>query len=627
MWALGARFGETDLLNRILGCLLGHARGRAVAVQTAPHPDDAGDGASGRFVEYPSLVLGCLYLDLIEQRQARPTTADLAAVWREHVRCCLDEYGAARNNLDVGLEPPVTGWFDNPYSECAAALDRATVWGCVAPASPASAAALAHDDAVIDHGGEGVYAAMALAAAISAAFAEPSAMAALAIGRGMVQEASRTAHCLETVLQARRGGIPYEECRDQIGNDYGRGNPTDAVAGLAYAAVGLLYGSDWRSRIEHAACGPAAHIPAAAAGALAGALEGAEALALAWPQDSQPVQGPDRYVTGASPPATYAELARRSLSAAMVLAAAYPERVRIADGDTDLTELDAIELADPAEALAALETDPREVLLPPSRPAIRLSYEGTPTIASGGTKTLRISTLTEDDSPPRVRVIAREPLAVGPERPQPSSPGAYVLVSARGREAPPVTVLRAVLGEGSGEASAEFPLLAEHCWWVCGPFDGGTPSELRIPREPERVLSEAATYSGRDGTRVRFEKRSFAESRMDLEPMLRGRPGVLYLVTDWRAERPVAASLMVSSTGGVKAWLNGRVILRKEDEEYPLSLHKWARASLRLGGGWHRLMLKVVRYDVPLEVVCCIRNRDGSRPAGLTNVVWHPLGG
>ena len=69
------------------------------------------------------------------------------------------EYGTAKANLRVGLEPPYSGIYKNDFKHSCGSFIRSEIWACLFPGYPALAAKYAFEDAIVDHGdGEGVYA-------------------------------------------------------------------------------------------------------------------------------------------------------------------------------------------------------------------------------------------------------------------------------------------------------------------------------------------------------------------------------------------------------------------------------------------------------------------------------------
>lgn len=96
----------------------------------------------------------------------------IADVWRDNLRFPWNEYGVGKRNLAEGLRPPHTGSFDNWFAAGEGAVIRTELWACIAPGEPRRAAAYAYEDACFDHDGDGVWAAVFMAAMQSLAFVE-----------------------------------------------------------------------------------------------------------------------------------------------------------------------------------------------------------------------------------------------------------------------------------------------------------------------------------------------------------------------------------------------------------------------------------------------------------------------
>ena len=80
----------------------------------------------------------------------------LGEYWLTYIPCEWSEYGAGKNNLRAGLRAPVTGAFNNLYSESNGAWIRSDIWACLNPGAPDKAVKYAFEDATVDHTGEGV---------------------------------------------------------------------------------------------------------------------------------------------------------------------------------------------------------------------------------------------------------------------------------------------------------------------------------------------------------------------------------------------------------------------------------------------------------------------------------------
>ncbi|MCX5608487.1 ADP-ribosylglycohydrolase family protein [Streptomyces sp. NBC_00047] len=190
-------------------------------------------------LNYP--LLGLLLL----QRHGKDfTTADVARLW-------LDELPAGRTftaervayrNLLLGLEPPATATHHNPFREWIGALIRADVHGWTNPGDPAAAAAQAYRDAALTHTGNGVYAALFIAAATAtAATGRADVHTALRAGLAVVPPRSRLAEAVRTGIRAARGEPDFDRVVDRLHARYGNYHWVHAVPNTALIAAALTH--------------------------------------------------------------------------------------------------------------------------------------------------------------------------------------------------------------------------------------------------------------------------------------------------------------------------------------------------------------------------------------------------
>ncbi len=628
-----AIIGEADLADRIaaaiLGARIGHALGLPLLGQGAREEPEALAPPEGGLPPSDGLAVLLVNLDVVEGLNRPPTCDELAAEWSERVRLVSDEYGPALHSLSLGLRPPVTGWFNNWFLDGSAAMERALLWGCIAPGDPTRAAALACEDALVDHIEDGAHGAMFVAALLSAAFVEAEPKHLLDAAEAVLPPGSRVARAVESVRQGRRGKLAWGECARRVAEAYGHPNYSQAPQNAAYIAMGWLYGETPEDRLARTvSLGGSPQITASVLGALLGILEGTAGLPAAWVEAAAGPITPHPDVDLDAEALTTASLAERLTTLARRALEEEGASVRLGES-TDLEAFDPIELVQAEMDPAVHERDPREMILRTGPVDLLINYQGPPSIAAGQSKTLYLGAIRQTDGPEagELTLTSESRLTVGPARPQPACPGAYFLASARGRRLPRRATLELhVRMEDGVEASGSFPLLGESCWWICGPFEGGTPDDLRKPRGPERDLSESTWYPGRDDTRVRFRKISFAESHMDVERHFEGRPGTIYLVSDWQTPVDMKASIGVASSCGMRAWLDGKPILRQEDEESPLSMRNVGFASVTLRQGTRRLMIKVVRYEKPVELAVFLKDSAGRPLADVGAPEWRALG-
>ncbi|AQT76471.1 hypothetical protein B1K54_10460 [Streptomyces sp. fd1-xmd] len=225
-------------------------------------------------LNYP--LLGLLLL----QRHGKAfTTADVARLW-------LDELPAGRTftaervayrNLLLGLEPPATATHHNPFREWIGALIRADVHGWTNPGDPAAAAAQAYRDAVLTHTGNGVYAALFVAAATAeAATGRADVHTALRTGLAAVPPRSRLAEAVRFGIRTAADEADFDVVVDRLHGRYGHYHWVHAVPNTALIAAALTHAD---GDFTHSVCravsgGWDTDSNGATAGALAGLLTG-----------------------------------------------------------------------------------------------------------------------------------------------------------------------------------------------------------------------------------------------------------------------------------------------------------------------------------------------------------------
>ncbi|WP_405680057.1 ADP-ribosylglycohydrolase family protein [Streptomyces sp. NBC_00868] len=224
-------------------------------------------------LNYP--LLGLL---LLRRHGKGFTTDEVARLW-------LDELPAGRTftaervayrNLLLGLEPPATATHHNPFREWIGALIRADVHGWTNPGDPAAAAAQAYRDAALTHTGNGVYAALFIAAATArAATGRADVHTALRAGLAVVPPRSRLAEAVRFGIAAA-AEPDFDRVVDRLHARYGHYHWVHAVPNTALIAAALTHadGDFTRSVCRAVSGGWDTDSNGATAGALAGLLAG-----------------------------------------------------------------------------------------------------------------------------------------------------------------------------------------------------------------------------------------------------------------------------------------------------------------------------------------------------------------
>ncbi|MFB7811186.1 ADP-ribosylglycohydrolase family protein [Streptomyces virginiae] len=220
-----------------------------------------------------------LNLRLLQRFGKAFTTADVARLW-------LDELPAGRTftaervayrNLLLGLEPPATATHHNPFREWIGALIRADVHGWTNPGDPATAAAQAYRDAALTHTGNGVYAALFVAAATAtAATGRADVHTCLRAGLAAVPPRSRLAEAILFGVRAATEEAGFDPVVDRLHARYGHYHWVHAVPNTALIAAALTHadGDFTRSVCRAVSGGWDTDSNGATAGALAGLLAG-----------------------------------------------------------------------------------------------------------------------------------------------------------------------------------------------------------------------------------------------------------------------------------------------------------------------------------------------------------------
>jgi len=227
-----------------------------------------------------------LGLKILEKYGPGYTSADVGYEWLSGMpyKTVYTAERVAYGNLVLGLQPPATATYHNPYREWIGAQIRADIFGYVAPGDPATAARLAYQDAALSHTANGIYGEMWAAALIASAFSASDAREAAEVAMSVVPSRSRLAASLRATLHAFDAGHTWEEA---IASMEARLEGYDWVHTLNNAEVvmaALLWGDgDFGRTIGLAVEGGLdTDCDGATAGSVFGALHGTKSLPGHW---------------------------------------------------------------------------------------------------------------------------------------------------------------------------------------------------------------------------------------------------------------------------------------------------------------------------------------------------------
>ncbi len=206
-----------EYYNKVLGCFIGKNIGGTLG---APFEGFRGEYNLTWFMQDVSkpvpnddLDLQLVWLRAIENEGARVNSQILAEYWNTYISATLCEYGAGKNNFNMGIVPPLSGEMRNELRHSNGAWIRTEIWACVCAGNPALAANYAYFDSSVDHCGEGVYASVFTATMQAAAFFEKDILKLVEIARSYLPQDCQVLRAVDCVLKAWEEKRTWKETR------------------------------------------------------------------------------------------------------------------------------------------------------------------------------------------------------------------------------------------------------------------------------------------------------------------------------------------------------------------------------------------------------------------------------
>ena len=365
--------------EKVMGCWLGKAVGGTLGQpyegRDGPLDLEFYDPVPTDMIPNDDLDLQVLWACILDKMDTpRVDRHVLGRAWLDHVDFPMDEYGVAMRNMRDGVQPPLSGRYDNWFTQGMGAAIRSEIWACLAPGDPELAASYAREDACVDHAGEGMYAEMFLAALESAAFTESDCQKLLDLALMQLPVDSRVRCAVNDTRIWWRQRQDWREVRTLILARYGHENFTDVVMNMAFTVLGWLAcdGDFGRGICTAVNCGKDTDCTGATLGALLGILDPAS-IGSRWldPIGRDLVLSPE--IRGVTPPDTLDGFTDLVLDLNRRLAGRAPEPVSAADTEEIPASLGvpvqagSVEwgaLGRPREFVPALPADAEQMMLP-----------------------------------------------------------------------------------------------------------------------------------------------------------------------------------------------------------------------------------------------------------------------
>lgn len=162
------------------------------------------------------LDLQLVWLNAAERYGKGVNAEILSEYWLSYIVADWSEYGAGKNNLSFGLEPPISGWQHNQNKDSCGCFIRSEIWACLAPGHPEIAVRYAREDAICDHADEGLYGELFCVAVQSAAFLESDPYKLIDIGLAYIPEDCAIAGAVRLAISCYKEKKTWKEARKEI---------------------------------------------------------------------------------------------------------------------------------------------------------------------------------------------------------------------------------------------------------------------------------------------------------------------------------------------------------------------------------------------------------------------------
>lgn len=212
------------------------------------------------------------------------TSTNIALKWLELIPFGWSAEYIALENLKMGIFPPESGQFNNPFQEWIGAQMRCMVHGLVCPGRPKDAAYLAYLDSCVSHSGNGVYGGIHSAVMTSLAFIHNDVRRIIEESTKYVPRNTEFEHVLVDIIEKCKKNNSWQDVRSMIEKDFKKYNWIHVYPNLCCVIVSLWYGEgdfDETMRIVFA-LGYDVDCNAGEVGTILGVVKGAHELPDRW---------------------------------------------------------------------------------------------------------------------------------------------------------------------------------------------------------------------------------------------------------------------------------------------------------------------------------------------------------
>jgi ADP-ribosylglycohydrolase len=337
------------------------------------------------------LDLQILWLKAMEENNYRIDAYTLGEYWLKYVPVDWNEYGVGKENMNLGIMPPLSGEYNNAkWKTSNGAWIRSEIWACLAPGNPMLAAQFAWNDACVDHGcTEGTYAEMFTATLESAAFIEKDRDKLIQFALSAIPGDCLMAKAINVAVEARNKNLTWQQARDSViaaTEDLGW---FQAPRNVAFTMIGWLFGEgDFGKSICIAInCGDDTDCTGATLGSIFGIIYGTSIIPEKW---KAPIGDGIKTVavSGFEVPPTLQALTDKTIAAQKRVAEIYQSQIKITPNETNLQNHNKFLVADKEELSQIWQRSPYQVTRNTDLLTFTCDYNGIPEIKTGESKIL-----------------------------------------------------------------------------------------------------------------------------------------------------------------------------------------------------------------------------------------------
>ncbi len=394
-----ANLNESEFRDKIYACWLGKNIGGTLCMPFEGKTDvnnisfftnlKANEPAAN-----DDLDLQILWLKALEENNARINAYTLGQYWLKYVPVNWNEYGVAKENMKMGIVPPLSGEYNNNrWKTSNGAWIRSEIWACIAPGNPLLAAKFAWEDACVDHGvAEGTIAEVFMASLESAAFIEHDRDKLIAFALGMIPENSKTAIAIRTAVEAKKAGKDWPAARQEVINVTEDLGWFQAPRNVAFTMIGWLWGdSDFGKSICIAVnCGDDTDCTGATLGSILGIIGGTKDIPDKW---REPVGDKiiNVAISGFDAPKDLNVLTGKTLAMAKKVIEVYKMPVSITNEKTEISKVTGLLQIDKNQLNELFNRTPYQVICNEQEIEVVVDYLKVPFVRDNTTRPLKIS--------------------------------------------------------------------------------------------------------------------------------------------------------------------------------------------------------------------------------------------